>query len=147
MNDLTTTLRAAFELLERATPGPWRYVPWHIEEADAAVRAPDGHLICCTSSDATSAAIVSAVNWLRDNAADIERALEDSARLDWLADPNNNIGRVQLPIDCVRDNLHSLRAAIDDAMDMREGHDGLPHDRQCAIFELGQFDCDCGAVR
>ena len=40
----------------------------------------------------------------------------DAERLDWLADPKNSIGNVQLPIDCVKNNLHSLRAAIDEAM-------------------------------
>lgn len=40
----------------------------------------------------------------------------DAERLDWLADPNNNIGNVQLPTECVTENLHSLRAAIDAAM-------------------------------
>ena len=40
----------------------------------------------------------------------------DTARLDWLADPGNTIGNVQLPTECVERNLHSLRAAIDDAM-------------------------------
>lgn len=42
----------------------------------------------------------------------------DAARLDWLADPNNNIGNVQLPTRCVLDNIGSLRAAIDAAMAM-----------------------------
>lgn len=41
---------------------------------------------------------------------------KDKSRLDWLADPANNIGNVQLPTDCVCRNPHSLRDAIDDAM-------------------------------
>lgn len=41
---------------------------------------------------------------------------KDSKRIDWLADANNNIGNVQLPAECVLNNLHSLRAAIDEAM-------------------------------
>ncbi|MFA7386494.1 MAG: hypothetical protein WCZ87_02400 [Thiohalobacteraceae bacterium] len=41
----------------------------------------------------------------------------DAERLDWLADPNNSIGNVQLPTECVTENLHSLRAAIDAAME------------------------------
>ena len=40
----------------------------------------------------------------------------DAARVDWLADPMNAIGCVQLPIMCVTENVHSLRAAIDAAM-------------------------------
>lgn len=45
----------------------------------------------------------------------VERLREDAARLDWLADPNQAIGNIQLPNDCVLDNLHSLRDAIDAA--------------------------------
>jgi DNA (cytosine-5)-methyltransferase 1 len=32
-------------------PAPWRHVPWHIEEAAAAVRDANGDLVCTTSSD------------------------------------------------------------------------------------------------
>ena len=46
----------------------------------------------------------------------------DAERLDWLADPNNSIGNVQLPTECVTENLHSLRAAIDAAM-KRSSHE------------------------
>lgn len=46
----------------------------------------------------------------------LERAEKDAARLDWLADPANTIGNVQLPTECVEQNIHSLRAAIDAAM-------------------------------
>ena len=42
----------------------------------------------------------------------------DAERLDWLADPNNSIGNVQLPTKCVTENLHCLRAAIDAAMEL-----------------------------
>ena len=42
--------------------------------------------------------------------------IKDKARLDWLADKNNNIGNVQLPSECVENNLTSLRDAIDAAM-------------------------------
>ena len=41
---------------------------------------------------------------------------KDRARLDWLADVNNSIGSVLLPTDIVERNLHSMRAAIDEAM-------------------------------
>lgn len=40
----------------------------------------------------------------------------DTVRLDWLADKNNNIGRVLLPVECVEKHLDSLRDAIDAAM-------------------------------
>lgn len=49
---------------EAYTPEPWRFVPWHIEEGASAVRAPDGHLICSTASDANSRRIVACVNAL-----------------------------------------------------------------------------------
>jgi hypothetical protein len=47
---------------------------------------------------------------------EIERLRADANRMDWLADPGNSIGCVQLPARCVTANLHSLRAAIDMAM-------------------------------
>lgn len=49
---------------EAHTQGPWRFVPWHIEEGSSAVRAPDGHLICSTASDANARRIVACVNAL-----------------------------------------------------------------------------------
>lgn len=50
-------------------------------------------------------------------AAQVIRELSaDKARLDWLADPANGCGAVQLPTECVERNLGSLRDAIDDAM-------------------------------
>lgn len=45
-----------------------------------------------------------------------EEARKDTVRIDWLADPDNAIGTVQLPTACVLENLHSLRDAIDAAM-------------------------------
>lgn len=46
----------------------------------------------------------------------IECLAADAIRIDWLADPSNHMGQVQLPSACVEQNLHSLRAAIDAAM-------------------------------
>ena len=43
----------------------------------------------------------------------------DTVRLDWLADRDQHIGNVQLPAECVACNLHSLRDAIDMAMQMQ----------------------------
>ena len=45
----------------------------------------------------------------------------DTARLDWLADPANTIGNVQLPTGCVQAHPESMRAAIDAAMAMEVG--------------------------
>lgn len=43
---------------------------------------------------------------------------DDKKRLDWLADPEQFNGNIQLPTKCVEQNLHSLRAAIDAAMSL-----------------------------
>lgn len=60
---------------------------------------------------------------LRDAASEIERMREwsaelvaDKSRLDWLSDPDNKIGNVQLPTMCVMNNMSSLRGAIDESM-------------------------------
>lgn len=50
-----------------------------------------------------------------------KRAEQDSKRIDWLADKDNHIGNVMLPTECVERNLHSMRAAIDDAMEGNHG--------------------------
>jgi hypothetical protein len=43
--------------------------------------------------------------------------LKDKARMDWLADRGSR-GNVTLPTECVRNNVHSLRDAIDAAMEL-----------------------------
>ena len=48
--------------------------------------------------------------------ADYTRLLEDKKRLDWLADRENTIGNVMLPVECVAAHIDDLRAAIDMAM-------------------------------
>jgi hypothetical protein len=48
----------------------------------------------------------------------------DTVRLDWLADRDNHIGNVQLPAECVAGNLHSMRDAIDMAMQMDKENTG-----------------------
>lgn len=50
---------------------------------------------------------------------EVQALKRDKERLDWLADPKNNIGNVQLPIVCVERNPHSLREAIDAAMEYK----------------------------
>lgn len=47
--------------------------------------------------------------------AELKELVSDRERLDWLADPDNTIGNVQLPLKCVTANVHSLRDAIDAA--------------------------------
>lgn len=51
---------------------------------------------------------------------EVQALRKDSERLDWLADPTNSIGNVQLPTVCVERNPHSLRDAIDDAMEQQK---------------------------
>lgn len=47
--------------------------------------------------------------------AERKELVMDRERLNWLADPDNTIGNVQLPLKCVTANVHSLRDAIDAA--------------------------------
>lgn len=54
------------------------------------------------------------------SSAAINELKRDKARLDWLADPSNFIGNVTLPIKCIENNIHSMRDAIDEAMEMEE---------------------------
>ena len=51
---------------------------------------------------------------------DDQRAKTDSNRIDWLADPNNRIGQILLPTECVERNPGNLRDAIDEAMDIKQ---------------------------
>jgi hypothetical protein len=44
------------------------------------------------------------------------RAITDTDRINWLASTEQNIGNVQLPTECVENNLSSLRDAIDSAI-------------------------------
>jgi len=43
----------------------------------------------------------------------------DAARIDWLADVNNNVGSVVLPREIVEANVSSLRQAIDAARSVK----------------------------
>lgn len=53
---------------------------------------------------------------LKLTSEEVDDLQADKARLDWLADPKNNNGNVQLPIGAIQENLHCMRAAIDAAM-------------------------------
>lgn len=59
---------------------------------------------------------------LSDGIAELQREnaelKKDKARIDWLADANNTLGYVRLPRDIVERNLHSMRAARDETMEM-----------------------------
>ena len=58
----------------------------------------------------------------------LEEALKDAKRMDWLADPENTVGNVQLPTEAVTANLHSLRDAIDAAIEMSANAGGKRHE-------------------
>lgn len=64
-----------------------------------------------------------AANKLRELDRENAALRADAARLDWLADKDNEIGNVQLPTHCVTANLDSLRGAIDMAMREQEHDD------------------------
>lgn len=34
-----------------ATPGPWKFVPWHIEEGPPAIRCAEGWIVATTAYD------------------------------------------------------------------------------------------------
>ena len=50
--------------------------------------------------------------------SELDELKKDKARLDWLADVNNQIGTVMLPTAVVENNVGSLRDAIDTAMEL-----------------------------
>ena len=50
----------------------------------------------------------------------VQALQEDKDRLDWLADKDNTIANVQLPSECVYQNIHSLRDAIDAARSINQ---------------------------
>ena len=40
--------------MSKHTPGPWHFVPWHIEEGQPAVRCAEGWIVATTSNDANA---------------------------------------------------------------------------------------------
>lgn len=46
----------------------------------------------------------------------ISRLERDEERLNWIADVNNSFAALQLPKQAVENNVHDMRAAIDEAM-------------------------------
>ena len=50
--------------------------------------------------------------------AELAEAKKDTARLDWLADVNTKTGWVMLSRPIIEANMHSMRAAIDAAMEV-----------------------------
>lgn len=128
-----------------ATPGPWQAQQRNKQEAIYMV-GPAGVPPACHAFYANNAAYIAAANpdavlalldeldaantsrraaqarvaELTEQVQKLGRKLHrhklDTARLDWLADRENDIGNVQLPTECVRAHPESMRAAIDAAM-------------------------------
>jgi hypothetical protein len=87
MDDLKTALGECLALHGKAVPqGRWRFVPWHVEEDNAAVRAPDGHLICQTASDATAEAIAALHNLFHDHGEELLACVRDAEPCAWSHD-------------------------------------------------------------
>lgn len=74
---------------------------------------------CKGLSPVTKALMMKAWDAALQSSAEVKELRKDKARLDWLADRENTVGNVTLPGVIVSRNLHSLRAAIDDAMAMQ----------------------------
>ena len=70
-----------------------------------------------TSRRAAQARVAELTEQVQKLGRELHRHKLDTARLDWLADRENNIGNVQLPTECVQAHPESLRAAIDMAME------------------------------
>lgn len=50
---------------------------------------------------------------------EIQQALADTKRLDFLADKDQTVANVLLPIDVVMNNMGDMRAAIDEVMEAK----------------------------
>lgn len=72
-----------------------------------------GYLSCCTVASSDGKTHDYLLNKIHPCATEPH---PDTARLDWLADPENKIGSVMLPTECVEQHLDSMRDAIDAAM-------------------------------
>ena len=147
---MTTDYTKLRELALAATPGPWRaqqrnkqeaiYIvgPDHTPPACHAFYANNADYIAAahpatvlalldevdaanTSRRAAQARVAELTEQVQKLGRELHRHKLDTARLDWLADMENNIGNVQLPTECVQAHPESLRAAIDAAMSMEGG--------------------------
>lgn len=75
-----------------------------------------GFVVSCTSDDLASARFLPMYRRVAIiTAEELQALVNDRERLDWLADRENKIGNVQLPRECVENNLTSMRGAIDQA--------------------------------
>lgn len=108
MTNSTTELERVLELVEKATPGPWRVSGTsHLCDAKRHIIHPQGE---------DGEAIAAAVNFLREHGRTLLEALRDAERLDWLAAKHASEGpswNVREPSNEVA--IPNLRAAIDAA--------------------------------
>lgn len=83
------------ELALAATEGPWKHIPWHIEEGPPAVRCDggNGHIVATTASEKDAAFIAAARNGVlnlireRDEALERERqTFKDAAEINTRAE-------------------------------------------------------------
>lgn len=58
-----------------ATPGPWRFVPWHIEEGPPAVRCAEGWIVATTAKD-EDARLIADAPVMREAIDDISSVME-----------------------------------------------------------------------
>jgi hypothetical protein len=71
---------AAIEARARsATPGRWEFVPWHVAEGPSNVRAPEGWVICETSSDDNAYFIAKAREDIPALIAEVNRLREENS--------------------------------------------------------------------
>lgn len=78
--------------------------------------ATTGFVVSCTSDDLASVRFLPMYRRVAIiTAEELQALVNDRERLDWLADRENKIGNVQLPRECVENNLTSMRGAIDQA--------------------------------
>lgn len=81
---------------EPTTPLPWKFSPWHIEEGPSAVRAPNGDIVCTTSSDADAKRIVSSVNALPALLSALEEIANSDRVSSLQSDPAKNPRHIAL---------------------------------------------------
>jgi hypothetical protein len=131
ITSITDELLAEIEAMARlATPGPWvsrakhdspsfqgYYVSNYGVDMYAALGTSNQDEIDASFiAYANPATVLAMTTELRRLRAENEALRGDKELLDWLADPENEVGNVQLPTKCVMDNLGSLRDAIRQAM-------------------------------
>lgn len=96
------------------TKGPWKYVPWHVEEGPPAVRAPEGWLVCTTSSDADAKLIAIAPCLL-------DAAESAAAILNELTEPDMSVsaGNIYFRARALEADIRAIIARATDQGEMK----------------------------